>query len=108
MLEFIQVFTTTCRKKEAEEIARLLVEKHLAGCVQIVGPVFSIYRWEGKVEQAEEWLCTIKTEKSLYRKVEEVIKASHSYKTPEIIAIPVVAGSRDYLSWLQGELAPKG
>ncbi|MBC7190262.1 divalent-cation tolerance protein CutA [Candidatus Aerophobetes bacterium] len=107
MLEFVQVFTTTCKKEEAEEIARLLVEKRLAGCVQIAGPVFSIYRWEGKIEQTEEWLCIIKTEKSLYREVEEAVKASHSYKTPEIIATPVVAGSKDYLSWLQGELVPK-
>ena len=103
----IQVLTTTERREDAEKIAGLLVEKRLAACVQIVGPVLSIYRWKEKIERAEEWQCHIKTRTGLYGAVEAVIKANHPYETPEIIASPILQGSREYLTWLheqtQGE-----
>jgi len=73
----IQVLTTTDRKEDAERIARALVDRRLAGCVQILGPVVSTYRWQGKVERAEEWLCFVKTRQDLYGAVEEAIKANH-------------------------------
>jgi periplasmic divalent cation tolerance protein len=104
MDEYIQVFTTTEKREHAEKIARALVEKRLAGCVQIVGPVVSTYWWKGKVEIAEEWLCFIKSEKSLFNELEKAIKEVHPYETPEIIAIPIVEGSKNYLEWLKREL----
>jgi len=105
MQDYIQVITTTETKKEAENIASILTERRLAGCVQIIGPITSIYRWKGKVEKAEEWLCFIKTSKILYEEVEKTIKSIHSYEIPEIIALPLVSGSRDYLNWLDKELS---
>jgi periplasmic divalent cation tolerance protein len=96
----IQVLTTTDTKQAAEEIARVLVESRLAACVQIIGPITSIYRWKGKVEQAKEHLCIIKTRAALFRKVEAEIKRLHSYEVPEIIALPISKGSRRYLAWL--------
>ena len=102
--EYVQVLTTTEAREEAESIARALTEQRLAACVQIVGPVTSTYRWKGKEETAEEWLCLIKSRKALYERIEEAIKAIHSYETPEIIALPIVAGSAAYLNWLNEEL----
>jgi periplasmic divalent cation tolerance protein len=104
---YIQVFTTTEKEDDAENIARTLIDKRLAGCVQIVGPVASTYRWQGKVEKAREWLCLIKTRQDLYAELEAAIKAIHPYETPEIIAVPIVGGSRDYLKWLDGEIGKK-
>lgn len=104
MTDAIQVITTTASKAEADKIARALVERQLAACVQIVGPVSSTFRWQGKIDSAEEWLCTIKTRVSHYAAVESAIRELHSYDVPEILAVPVVAGSRDYLQWLEGEL----
>ncbi|MEM2959427.1 MAG: divalent-cation tolerance protein CutA [Candidatus Jordarchaeaceae archaeon] len=107
MEEYIQVFTTTEKREHGEKIARILVEKRLAGCVQIVGPVQSTYWWKGRVETAEEWLCLIKSEKSLFNELEKAIKEVHPYETPEIIAIPIVEGSKKYLEWLKSELKPE-
>ena len=101
---FIQVMTATERKEDAERIARSLVEMRLAGCVQIVGPVVSVYRWKGRIETAEEWLCLIKSSEDRYGAIEEAIRSRHPYETPEIISLPITAGSRDYLNWLRGEL----
>jgi periplasmic divalent cation tolerance protein len=101
---FIQVMTATDKKEDAERIARSLVEMRLAGCVQIVGPVMSIYRWKGRIETTGEWLCLIKSHKDLYGAIEEAIRSLHPYETPEIISLPITAGSRDYLDWLWGEL----
>jgi len=101
----IQVVTTAERREDAERIAGLLVEKRLAACVQIVGPVLSIYRWKENIERAEEWQCHIKTRAGLYADVEAAIKAVHPYETPEIIALPVLRGSREYLAWLHAQTA---
>jgi periplasmic divalent cation tolerance protein len=102
---FIQVMTATDKKEDAERIARSLVEMRLAGCVQIVGPVMSIYRWKGRIESAGEWLCLVKSHKDRYGAIEEAIRSLHPYEIPEIIALPIIAGSGDYLDWLRGELA---
>lgn len=102
--ECIQVFTTAAKREDAEKIARALVEKRLAGCVQVVGPAVSTYWWKGKVDMAEEWLCFIKSKSSLYGKIEKALKKIHPYETPEIIAIPIFAGSKEYLDWLKNEL----
>lgn len=105
MNEYIQVITTAGREEEAAEIARMLVDKRLAGCVQVVGPITSTYRWQGRVETGQEWQCVAKTRRELYPRVEEAIRQAHSYQEPEILAVPVVAGSPTYLAWLDEELA---
>jgi periplasmic divalent cation tolerance protein len=107
MKSYIQVMTTTKTKEQAQTIAQHLVEAKLAACVQITGPIASIYRWKGKVENVQEWLCLIKTQDDLYNKVEVAIKSLHPYEIPEIIAIPIVKGSKEYLSWLDDELGNK-
>lgn len=107
MKSYIQVTTTTETREQAQTIARHLVEEKLAACVQIVEPITSIYRWKGKVEEAREWLCLIKTRDDLYDQVEKAIKKLHSYETPEIIAVPITKGSKEYLNWLDDELENK-
>jgi len=104
METYIQVITTTENKQDAEKIAGILVEKKLAGCVQIVGPVTSIYRWKGKIEEAREWQCVIKSRKGLFGEIEKVISSIHPYEVPEIIAVPIVTGNRAYLEWLKAGL----
>ena len=104
MATTIQVSTTTERETDAQTIARALTENRLAACVQIIGPITSTYRWQGEIETAEEWLCLIKSRRDLYEALEEVIREVHPYDVPEILAVPVVAGSEDYLDWLNGEL----
>ena len=107
MKSYIQVTTTTETKDHAQTIAQHLVEAKLAACVQIVGPITSTYRWKGKVENAQEWLCLIKTHDDLYAQVEAAIKSLHPYETPEIIAIPIVKGSKEYLQWISEETENK-
>ena len=94
----------TGTRLDAQAIARALVEKRLAACVQIIGPITSTYWWQGEIETAEEWLCLIKTRADLFEQVEAAIKEVHPYDVPEILAVPVVAGSEDYLAWLDREL----
>lgn len=104
MEAYIQVVTTTEKKDDAKKIAKALVDRRLAACVQLLGPIVSTYWWKDNVETAEEWLCHVKTLKSLYQETEKAIKTMHPYETPEIIAMPIVAGSDDYLAWLSREL----
>src|SRR5215468_9205709 len=94
------VLTTLEKQEDGERLARLLVERELAACVQTLPPMVSIYRWKGNVEQAEEVLLLIKTPREVYPRLEAAIKENHSYQTPEIIALPIEAGSTEYLSWL--------
>ena len=107
MADYIQVFTTTGKKEDAVRIAKILLEKRLAGCIQIIGPVSSLYWWKGKMEESEEWLCIIKSEKSLYNELEKTIKDNHPYEVPEIIAVPIIMGNQDYLDWLNSILQLK-
>jgi periplasmic divalent cation tolerance protein len=107
MKSYIQISTTTETKEQAQKIAQYLVEQKLAACVQITGPITSIYRWKDKVENAKEWLCLIKTRDDLYNNVEGAIKILHPYETPEIIAVPIVRGSKEYLQWIYEETGNK-
>jgi periplasmic divalent cation tolerance protein len=100
MTDAIVVMTTTASRDEATKIATTLVERQLAACVQIIGPISSVYRWQENVEQSEEWLCIVKTQRSIYSTLESAIRALHSYDVPEIIALPVIEGSESYLNWL--------
>ncbi|MEM3659654.1 MAG: divalent-cation tolerance protein CutA [Thermoproteota archaeon] len=104
MSRYIQVLTTTGGREEAVKIARILLDRRLAGCVQVLGPVSSLYWWKGKIEEAEEWLCVIKSREDLYEELEKTIRENHSYEVPEIITMPIVSGSRSYLEWMSMEL----
>jgi len=104
MEEYVQIATTVATAEEAATIAHMLVEKRLAACVQVLGPMSSCYRWQGKIERADEHLCLIKSKKDLFAEIEEAIRSVHSYEVPEIIALPICAGSREYLGWLASEL----
>src|SRR4030042_112936 len=103
MSEFIQVSTTTDKREDAEHISKAIVENRLAACVQISGPVTSIYRWNDNMEESEEWLITMKTRKELYPKLEQAIKNFHPYEVPEIVAVTLIAGSEEYLGWVEKE-----
>jgi periplasmic divalent cation tolerance protein len=104
MTNYIQVVTTTERKEEAEQIARALVEARLAACVQIVGPIASTYHWKRAIETAEEWQCVAKSREDLFPQIDEAIRGIHPYEVPEILAVPIAAGSSAYLEWLEAEL----
>jgi periplasmic divalent cation tolerance protein len=99
--DYVQVLTTTGSEEEAGRISELLVERRLAACVQVVGPVVSRYRWERTVEVEREWQCLVKTTAAAYEAVEAAIREVHSYDEPEIIAMPIVAGSSGYLAWIE-------
>ena len=99
----VQVSTTLDSEAAARQLARQLVEERLAACVQVVGPIASVYRWEGAISEATEWLCLIKTGETALPPLIERIRALHSYAVPEIIATPVVAGDPDYLAWVRRE-----
>jgi periplasmic divalent cation tolerance protein len=98
---YIIVLVTTASKHEAEEIVQHLLGDKLIACANIIGPVTSFFHWSGKVERAEEYLALMKTRKDLFQRLSEVVKTMHSYEVPEIIAVPVVEGSKDYLDWLE-------
>ena len=104
MTDFIQVFITINDRVKAKEIAETLLNKKLAACVQISGPATSLYRWEGRIVEDEEWLLIAKSDKKHYSELEREIKQIHVYEVPEILAVPVEMGNDDYLSWLSREL----
>lgn len=101
MSDCIQVMTTAGSEEEAGRIASLLVERRLAACVQVAGPIVSRYRWQGAIEEAREWQCLAKTTRAAFEVVEAAIREVHSYDEPEIIATPIVAGSAGYLAWVE-------
>jgi periplasmic divalent cation tolerance protein len=98
--DFVVVLVTTGSADEAQRIARALVEERLAGCVNLVGPIRSIYRWHDAVEDAEEHLLVMKARAQDVPALGERVRVLHSYDVPEILALPVTAGSEDYLAWL--------
>lgn len=104
MGKYIQVITTVGKKEEAEKILQIVVEKRLAGCAQVIGPITSIYWWKARIEMVEECLCLIKSRADLYQELESTICQAHSYENPEILAMPIINGSKRYLSWLESEL----
>lgn len=106
MSGFVQIVTTVETADDAERIANALLTQRLAACVQIVGPITSHYWWQGAIEQAGEYQCWIKSRQDLFAAVEQAIVAIHPYQTPEILAMPVVAGGAGYLAWLDTELRP--
>jgi periplasmic divalent cation tolerance protein len=100
---YLVVFITTSSYEEARKIADTLVDRKKAACVNIVPKVNSLFRWKGKIEEAEESLMVVKTRAELFPEVVSLVKSIHSYEVPEIIALPVVEGNPDYLEWLKKE-----
>lgn len=99
------VLTTTSNTEDAETLAEKIVESRLAACVQVVPGMTSVYFWDDKVQKAQECLLLIKTMPDKYDKLESLIKANHSYETPEIVAIDASRTSAEYLSWVSGYLS---
>lgn len=104
MTDKIVVFITASNLVESKKIARHLVQVELAACVNILHPIRSVYRWQGKIEDAREYLLIVKSTRDLFREIETEVKKVHSYKTPEILCLPVVDGSQDYLDWLEASV----
>jgi len=100
MYEFIVVLVTAGSSAEGERLARSLVEERLAACVNRISAVQSVYRWQGEVEQSTEELLVIKTRADLFAALEKRVRELHSYSVPEVIALPIVSGSENYLRWL--------
>jgi periplasmic divalent cation tolerance protein len=102
--EFVAVLTTLPNRDDAQRLAAALVALRLAACAQTLGPLCSTYRWDGKVETSDEWLLILKTRGDAYPLVEHEIRARHPYQTPQIVALPIVAGLVSYLQWIDAEV----
>src|SRR6185369_4901506 len=98
--EYVVVLVTASSSEEADRLAEALVGERLAACVSIAGPVRSVYRWDGVVERSDEQLLLIKTRRGVFEALAERVRELHSYTTPEVIALPIEAGSAAYLAWL--------
>lgn len=103
-MDFIVVYITAPDEQMAVAIAKELVGQRLAACVNIVRNIRSIYSWHGKIEDDQEVLMIVKTMRGRFEKLKQTVKEIHSYTVPEIIAIPIVDGSEDYLNWLRDEV----
>ena len=101
--DFIIVYVTTANRNQAEEIAKTLVEEKLISCAHIY-PVLSFFNWKGIMESDEEFRIVMKSRADLFDELSKRVKALHSYEVPEIIAVPIVAGWKDYLDWMQSVL----
>lgn len=99
-MSHIVVFVTASNEDEAAKLAKALVDERLAACVNIIKDIRSIYRWKGKVEDEREVLMVVKTRENLFEPLAKRVKELHSYTTPEVIAIDIIKGSADYLSWI--------
>jgi len=97
----IIVLITTPSLKEARAIGRKLVEEKLAACANIIPRVASLFSWQGKICRARESLMILKTRQSCFNRLEKRVKTLHSYSVPEIIALPIIRGSKDYLRWIR-------
>jgi len=100
---FIEVQTTCGNEQEAKTIAAAIVERRLAACVHVT-PVSSVYRWQGKIETSDEWLCIIKTTNERYPAVRDALLQMHSYECPQIVVLSIKDGTNDYLNWISDEV----
>jgi len=98
--DFAMVFVMAANEDESDRIAQALVEENLAACVNIVGPVRSVYRWRGAIENAREYMLVIKAPREHFSKLERRVLELHSYEVPEIVAVALAAGSKPYIAWL--------
>ena len=97
---YIVVLVTASSKEEARKISRGLLEEKLAACVNILPGLESHFWWQGKIDSAKEALLVIKTKKELFNKLVRKVKSLHSYTVPEIIALPIISGNKEYLNWI--------
>lgn len=104
MTELLQISTTAGTREVAERIAVELVDRCLAACVHVAGPIQSVYRWEGKVESAEEWTCVAKSSRRHLEAIQKLLKELHPYEVPELVATPIVGGSEAYLKWVEEQI----
>lgn len=104
MSGFIMVYVTIESKTEAEKIAQNLLEEHLIACANILGPVSSHFHWKEKIDSAEEFLMILKSRVDLFAVLEQRVRALHSYEVPEILAVPIVEGSKGYFDWMNSVL----
>ena len=100
--------STCSSEEEAERLARMLVERRLAACVNVVPGVRSFYRWQGAIESAAEWLLIAKSSRELFAPLAAALEQAHSYEVPEVLALPVVEGTANYLNWLAASLEGEG
>ena len=100
----VGIYTTTANKPDADRLARMLIEQHLAACVQVEGPINSTYRWQEQIESAEEWRLLIKTTEPKVQPVTEALLKNHPYDEPEILVFSFVAGSTGYVAWAKQQL----
>jgi len=100
----IVIFITASSKEEAENIGKALVNERFAACCNIVDNISSIFRWEGKICRENEVLLIVKSSSDLFNDIVNKVKALHSYKVPEIIAVPLIYGSEEYLNWIENEI----
>ncbi|MBN1482695.1 divalent-cation tolerance protein CutA [candidate division KSB1 bacterium] len=105
-METIVVFITCPSKEEAEELATKILQEHLAACINILSGVHSLFHWQGKIERATEYMLLCKSRKRLLEELIQFVQLHHSYETPEIIALPIVGGSKEYLDWIKEETEP--
>ena len=103
-MSYLIVFMTASNKEEAEKIVRALLEEKLIACANIIEPVSSFFWWQGRIDSENEALAIMKTSERLFEKLHKRVTALHSYDVPEVLAIPVVAGSPSYLDWLKASL----
>ncbi len=106
MTDKIVVLSTCASAEEAERLARRVIDDRLAACVNVLSPVRSFYRWKGEIEDSAEWLLIIKTTRDKFDALRAALESAHTYEVPEVIAIPIVEGSPNYLSWIERELQP--
>ena len=106
MTDKVVILVTAASRRECRKIARHLVEAKLAACVNITQPIESIYHWEGKVADEKEFLMLIKSTRELFQEIKLEISKVHSYRTPEIICLPIIDGSRNYLQWVSDSVKP--
>ena len=107
MTDKIVVFSACESRAEAERIASTLIENRLASCVNVMPGVESVYRWKGEIERSQEFLLIIKSSRKCFERLQAVLSQAHSYEVPEVIAIPIVAGSESYLAWMDREMHNK-
>lgn len=107
MTDKVVVYTTCGNITEAEAIARSLIESRRAACINVIPGLLSYYRWQGKVENDTELLLMIKTERGLVDEVRHTLETLHSYDLPEMIVLPIIDGSPNYLEWMDQEMRPE-
>jgi len=106
--KYIEVRSTTDSREEADKICAAVLEARLVACAQVSSPIRSSYWWQGKIERAEEYFLAMKTTRDKFNAVARVIRENHSYDVPDIVAVPIVEGTADYLGWISAETQERG